>query len=144
MKKSFLGLSLLTLLSANAFATISEEALKFVPGGKVLSEKVDEVKIQVPNGGVVEVEFDRSGKLDEASGDSVDNDIFVPSNGILSLKEAVAALKKEGKVAVGDWSIDNSMIKGWYYKFEGFEQGKKMDYTLDAKTGKLLDAKLDD
>lgn len=143
MKKSLFAVSLLSLITNNAFATISDDALKYVPGGKVLSQKADEVKVQSPNGSVVEVEF-KSGKFDEASGNAVDQDIFVPETGMLSLKDAVAALKKEGKVAVGEWSIDNNIIKGWHYEFEGFEQGKKMDYVVDAKTGKLLNAEIDD
>lgn len=144
MKKSLLALSIMALISAPAFATTTEDALRLVPGGKLLSEKPDEIKIQTPNGGVVEVEFNRNGKLDEASGNSVELDLFIPENGLLSLKDAVIALKKEGKIAVGDWSIDNNMISGWYYEFEGFESGKKMDYTLDAKTGKLVNAEIDD
>ena len=145
MKKSFLFcLSSSLLLSTTAFAAISDDALKLVPGSKVLTQKADEVKVQAPNGGVIEVEFDRSGKLDEASGKLVDSDILVPENGMLTLKDAVAALKKEGKTAVGEWSLDNNLISGWRYEFEGFEQGKKMDYKLDAKTGKLLEAKIDD
>lgn len=145
MNKSLLSLSLLLVLSSPAMASaLSDEALSYIPGGKVVAEKKDEVKVQGPNGSIIEVEFNRSGKFDEASGDSVDQDVFVPGNGILSLKEAVTALKKEGKSAVGEWSIDNSMIRGWYYEFEGFEAGNKMDYTLDAKTGKLLSVEIDD
>lgn len=145
MNKSLLSLSLLLVLSSTAMASaISDEALKYIPGGKVVSEKADEVKVQGPNGTIIEIEFNRSGKFDEASGDSVEQDVFVPGNDILSLKEAVAALKKEGKSAVGEWSIDNSMIRGWYYEFEGFEEGKKMDYTIDGKSGKLLSVEIDD
>ena len=143
MKKSLFAFTIVSLLSTQAFATITDDALKYVPGGKIVAQKIDEVKVQTPNGTVVEVEF-TSGKLDEASGNAVDQDIFVPEDGMMSLKDAVAALKKEGKVAVGEWSIDNNLIKGWHYEFEGFEQGKKMDYEVDAKTGKLLSAEIDD
>lgn len=143
--KKLLGItSLVLVISGSAFAKISDDALKFVPGGKIVQEKAEEVKVQTPAGSVVEVEFDRGGKFEEASGDSVDNDIFVPGNGILSLKDAVAALKKDGKSPVGEWSLDDSVLKGWHYEFEGFENGKKMDYVVDAKTGKLTDSKADD
>lgn len=145
MKTSILIFSLFMTLSTTAFASaITDEALRYVPGGKVLSEQIDEVKVQTPMGGVIEVEFNRSGKFDEASGDSVEQDVFAPENGLLSLKDALAALKNAGKTAVGEWSIDHSLLAGWYYKFEGFEAGKKMDYTLDAKTGKLVKTEIDD
>ena len=144
MKKSLLAiLTITTLTTSGAFAGMAEDALKLVPGGKVVAEKAEEVKVQVPNGGIVEVEF-QAGKFEEASGDSVEHDIFIPGQGLLSLKDAVEAMKKAGKTPVGEWSLDNSFLKGWHYEFEGHENGKKMDYIVDAKSGKLLDAKVDD
>ena len=144
MRKNFLGLlSVAVLLNGNVFAGIASDAVKYVPGGKVVQEKAEEVKIQTPAGTIVEVEFDRAGKFEEASGDSVENDVFVPGEGLLSLKDAVDSLKKAGKTPVGDWSLDSSLIRGWHYEFEGFENGKKMDYVLDAKTGKLISSEID-
>ena len=145
--KSFthLALGLCFLTSAGAMAaTMSEKALKYVPGGKVIQEKKDEVKVQTPNGSIVEIEFKRNGDLEEASGDTVDKDIFVPGEGLLSLKDAYAAMTKAGKAPVGDWSLDKSMMKGWHYEFEGAENGKNMDYVVDAKTGKIVDSQEDD
>lgn len=143
MKKKILALLTITMISGGAFAKISDDALKFVPGGKIIQEKKDEVKVETPAGSVVEVEFDRKGKFEEASGDSIMNDLFVPGDGLMALKDAVAMTQKQGKTLTGEWSLDKSMMKGWYYKFEGSENGKKMDYLVDAKTGKILESKVD-
>ncbi|MCM2348720.1 MAG: hypothetical protein NDI69_01785 [Bacteriovoracaceae bacterium] len=123
---------------------LSQKGVEYVPKGMVVENKTDEVKIKTANGGIVEVEFTRDGELDEASGDSVIHDEFVPGQGLLSLKEAVQQLQENGKNPSGDWSLKNSFIKGWHYEFEGIEAGKSMDYVLDAKTGKLLESKRDD
>jgi uncharacterized membrane protein YkoI len=144
--KSFthLALSFIVLSSTGAMAaTMQENALKYVPGGKIVQEKKNEIKVQTPNGTIVEIEFKRNGNLEEASGDTVDKDIFVPGEGLLSLKDAYAAMTKAGKQPVGDWSLDDSMLKGWHYEFEGLEDGKNMDYVVDAKTGKILESKVD-
>lgn len=122
----------------------TEAALKLVPGGKVVQEKSKEVKVETTNGSIVEVEFKRDGTFEEASGDNLEKDNFVPGKGLISLQETVASLKKAGKSPVGDWSLEDSMLKGWHYEFEGFENGKNMDYLVDAKTGKLLESKIDD
>jgi uncharacterized membrane protein YkoI len=145
--KSFthLALGFLVFTSATSIAaTMQENALKYVPGGKIIQEKKNEIKVQTPDGSIVEVEFKRNGNLEEASGDTVEKDIFVPGEGLLSLKDAYAAMTKAGKKPVGDWSLDESMIKGWHYEFEGVENGKNMDYVVDAKTGKIVDSKVDD
>lgn len=144
MKKNntFMIFALLTA-SLSSYAGLSDEALKLIPGGKVVAEKKEEVKIQTPEGSIVEVEYER-GKFEEASGDNAEKDVLVPGEGLLSLKDAVASLKKSGKTPVGDWSLDKSFIKGWHYEFEGFENNQKMDYIVDAKTGKLLESKIDD
>lgn len=130
-------------LSALA-ATQGESALKMVPGGKVLQEKEKEVRIQTTNGSIVELEFKRNGDFEEASGHAVDKDNFVPGQNLMSLKDAVASVKKTGKTPVGNWSLEESMMKGWHYEFEGMENGKSMDYVVDAKTGKLKESRVDD
>lgn len=140
-----LTVCLSVLLSTPLLARdVSQKGLEYVPKGTVVEHKDDEVKMKTVNGGIVEVEFTRDGELDEASGDSVVHDEFVPGQGLLPLKEAVQHLQKNGKTPSGDWSLENSFIKGWHYEFEGIEAGKSMDYVLDAKTGKLLESKIDD
>lgn len=142
------GLSYLALgffiLNSNGLiaATMQEKVQKYVPQGKIIQEKNDEVKVQTPNGTIVEIEFKRNGNLEEASGDNVEKDVFIPGEGLLSLKDAHAAMTKAGKTAQGDWSLDDSMLKGWHYEFEGVENGKNMEYTVDAKTGKI-DSRID-
>ena len=143
MKKLSLGLFILITAGAMA-ATMQENALKYVPAGKIVQEEKNEFKVETPNGTIVEIELKSNGEFDEASGDSVDKDIFVPGEGLLSLSDTVAVVTKSGKKLTGDWSLDKSWFKGWHYEFEGIENGKKMDYVVDAKTGKILEQKLDD
>lgn len=137
---SFLAIST-QALAANA--TPRENALKYVKEGKVVHEKENDFKIQTKSGSIVEVEFKNDGTLEEASGKALDQDIFEPGNGMISLKDAKDALKKAGKAPVGEWSFENSLTKGWNYEFEGFESGNKMDYVVDAKSGKLLESRID-
>lgn len=119
------------------------QALSFVPGGKVLQEKYDEVKIQTAKGSIIEVEFTRSGKFDEASGNNAAEDAFKAPNGLVSLETAVKGLKDAKKQPTAEWSLDSSIVKGWIYEFEGYENGQEMEYYVDAKTGKFLKASVD-
>lgn len=122
-------------------AVSQDQALKYVPGAKVLRDDGYEFKLQTPKGTVVEVELNRDGSLDEASGKSIAaGDVFIPGEGRISLADALSALKKEGKVPRGEWSFEKSMLKGWVYEVEGMEDGKEMEYKIDAKTGKLVKA----
>ena len=136
----------LLVLSLPTFAAakLSDSALKMVPGGKVVHEKDNEVKVETEGGSVVEVEFKHNGDFEEASGHSVDKDKFVPGMSLMPLSEVVAAVKKAGKNPVGDWKLEDSMLKGWNYEFEGMEKGKSMEYMVDAKTGKIKESKIDD
>lgn len=142
----YLLISALFVMSAQVFSatgSIKENALKYVKEGKVVHEKANEVKVQTKAGTVVEVEFKNDGTLEEASGKALDQDVFEPGNGMISLKDARDSLKKAGKTPVGEWSFENSLTKGWNYEFEGFEDGKKMDYIVDAKNGKLIESRID-
>lgn len=136
---------LVSLLAATAEASnLTDKALGYIPEGKVVQEKAKEVKIQTPQGTIVEVEFMEDGTFEEASGDIAERDIFIPGQGLITLQKAHDAMKKTGKTITGDWSLEKSFLKGWYYEFEGFENGRSMDYSIDAKTGKLLEAQVDD
>lgn len=134
----------LTFSSALMAQTIGEKALAFIPGGKILQETRKEVKVLTPNSTVVEVEFKRDGSFDEASGDVIEKDIFVPDQGLLSLADAVAEFKKSGDTPTGDWSLDHGLVHGWHYEFDGYKNGQQMEYTVDAATGKILDSRVDD
>lgn len=135
----FIGvLTVLSLLSGVVLASHGEKALKYVPGGTVVSEKKDEFKIKTANGKIVEVELDRNGKLDEASGYSIE-DQFVPGGDLKPLNEVVAMLQKEGKNLTGEWSFDRSTTRGWYYEFDGQdEKGRDLEVKVDAKTGNII------
>lgn len=141
MKTVFFMLGIATVLNVHAANT---QALKYIPGGEIVQEKAKEVKVKTPQGTIVEIEFNRDGTFEEASGKNIEKDAFVPEDGLISLSEAISTLKKEGKAPAGDWELEKSFIRGWHYKFEGYEKNQKYDYVVDAKTGKLLESKLDD
>lgn len=140
----FVFATLLFVFSSGAFAVNVKEAIKFVPGGEVVQEKLKEVKVKTPQGSIVEIEFDSGGKFEEASGENIDKDIFQPGNDLFSLQTVVESLKGQGKNPIGDWSLENNFLRGWHYEFEGFEKGQKFEYIVDAKTGKLIESKLED
>lgn len=134
------------VLSANAFALdakLKEAALKMVPNGTVVSESHDEVKIKGANG-IIEVEFEKDGDFEEASGKNALLDEFVPGDKSLPLKEVVEKLTKEGITLTGEWSYEHSLLKGWYYELDGVQGGVNKEFTVDAKTGKILKAEIDD
>ena len=136
---------MLVLMSSSLYAgPLADKALSYVPGGVVVHEKSDEVKIRTVNGTIVEIEFDYAGNFDEASGDNVELDQLTPQDGAMTLEAAVAAMKALGKNPVGDWSLEQSVLKGLHYEFEGFENGVKFDYELDAKNGSLISSHIDD
>lgn len=144
MKSSIALIAILSLGTSVATAkTPSEQALQFVPKGKIVQEKPDEVKIQTTSGSIVEVEFANNGDFEEASGNSVEQDIFVPPNGLVTLSQAAQAVKSANKPISGKWSLDRSLMNGWHYEFEGYENGNEMEYTVDAKTGKYVSTKVD-
>ena len=135
------GLAIISLgISASAGSDIKlkETAVKMVPGAKLVVEDGHEFKFQTAKGTIVEVELHRDGSIDEASGDVALNDIFHPGRGLLTLTDAINALKKAGKSPVGDWSFEKSMLHGWIYEFDGIENGKEMEYAIDATNGKLV------
>jgi uncharacterized membrane protein YkoI len=136
-----LSFSLSACASAEAF---HKEAEQLIPAGKIVKVKSDEKKIQTPAGTIVEIEYSMTGEFKEASGDAaLGGDVLEPAGGLLSLKAATEAMKTAGKNISGDWSLEKSFVHGWVYEFEGFENNVKMDYLLDAKTGKILKAEID-
>lgn len=143
MKTLTIITSLALSMSAYAAPKITDEAMKMVPNSKVLLEEKDEVKLQTADGGTIEIEFDRKGAFEEASGKNVDKDTFNAPNGLMSLKDAVAAAKKAGKTPVGKWSLEKGLLTGWTYEFKGVENNKEMEYMIDAKTGELKKSKTD-
>ena len=93
----------------------------------------------------MEIEYTMTGEFKEASGDAVlAGDVLEIGGGLLSLKAATDVMKNAGKTISGDWSLEKSFVHGWVYEFEGFENNAKMDYLVDAKTGKLIKAQIDD
>lgn len=142
----FKSLILVFIFGSASFAvakSLDQQAQQFIPKGKLVQQEKDEVKMQTEKGSIVEVEFEANGDFEEASGNSVENDVFNPPHGLVSLANAVASAKKAGKTLSGKWSLDKSMINGWHYEFEGYENGNEMEYIVDAKTGSYVSGKID-
>lgn len=142
--QSFILGTFILILASGVRADTTHLALKFVPGATVVQEKDKEIKLRTTAGTLVEIEFDAAGNFEEASGDNVERDIFIPDQKLLSLEVAASKLKSEGKSPVGEWSLEHIFLKGWHYEFEGYENGQKYNYVVDAKNGKLANKKLDD
>lgn len=129
-------------LMAAESSSIQVKALEFTKTAKkVIQEKNNQVKLLTGNGTILEVNFKNDGTLEDASGKTSNADSFFPGEGLISLEDANSRLKKLGKEPVGEWSLEASATKGWYYDFEGYEANQKMDYLIDAKSGKLLEAR---
>lgn len=144
MNKFFLSAFLLAF-SAQTFAQdLKASALKYVPGGSVVELKKDEVKVKTPTGSLVEIEFNRSGELDEASGDAIESDVFIPGNNLKTLSEISKTLKDQGYQLSGDWSYESSFMNPWHYEVDAFKDGQSFDVEVDAKTGKVTKSKIDD
>lgn len=144
MNKFFLSAFLL-VFSAQSFAQdLKASALKYVPGGAVVELKKDEVKVKTPAGSLVEIEFNRNGELDEASGDAIESDVFIPGNDYKNLSEISKTLKDQGYQLSGDWSYESSFMKPWHYEVDAFKDGQSYEVEIDAKTGKILKSKIDD
>lgn len=111
----------------------------YVPEGTLVKENEKELKVKTVRGTTIEIEMASDGSFKEASGDAaVTGDIFIPGMNLLSLKEASGALVKLGKMPSGEWNLEKGFFSDWTYEFEGKDNGRKMEYKLDAKTGQLL------
>jgi hypothetical protein len=144
MNKFFLSTFLL-VFSAQSFAQdLKASSLKYVPGGSVVELKKDEVKVKAPAGSVIEIEFNRNGELDEASGDAIESDIFIPGNGYKNLSEISKTLKDQGYQFSGDWSFESSFMKSWHYEVDAIKEGQTYEVEIDAKTGKITKSKIED
>lgn len=141
--KKFISISALISLqifhSTTAWSVEKFDFKKYVPDGTLVREKNDEFKVKTTAGTVVEIETSQDGSLDEASGNSAKSgDVFFPGMGLLSLKEATDVLEKLGKKPEGEWSLEKGFLSGWVYEIEGKDNGRNMEYKVDAKTGQLL------
>lgn len=134
-----LGLSLPALAEKVSEGKMKESLTKLVPESKVVKQDGDEFEVSTAKQTIVEVEFNRDGTVEEASGDAaVAGDVFTPGNNMITLQQAVDSLKKAGKTPKGDWSYKKSFTNGWVYEFEGVENGKDMEYAVSAKDGKIV------
>lgn len=131
--------SLEILSPSKSWSSQTVDFKKFIPEGSLVKEKNDEIKVKTSGGTIIEIEISGDGLFKEVSGDAATSgDIFIPGMSLLSLKEATDALQKMGKTPSGEWSLEKGFLSGWTYEFGGNDNGRKMEYKLDAKTGQLL------
>lgn len=132
-------MSLLLMLSSLVFAATPES---WVPGGQVVQRDHDEVQVRTAAGSVVELDLDRAGEVEEASGHAATRgDVLQPGGGLLSLEEAVAAAGIDGPIV--EWSLDHEW-NGWLYEFEAVENGQEVEIKLDARDGALVSRIVDE
>lgn len=139
----YVSLAVLVFTSFAHASGFDKEALALVPGGKILSTEENEFVVQTKNNSLVEVEFNNDGSLDEASGKKARQDVFVPKDGLLSLAAATEAMSKAGKSIDGEWSLEKGFMKDWEYEFEGVEAEKRVEYSMNAKTGEITKTEFD-
>lgn len=120
-----------------------DKVVNYVSGAKVVEAHGDEYALQTPKGTKVEVELNRDGSIDEASGKAaVSGDVFTPSaiegKEMISLEKATESLKRSGKMPTGEWQFEKSWRHGYVYEFEGKEDGKDHEYSVRATDGKIV------
>lgn len=142
--KKFVLVAVLGLTTSVFANDLADKALTYVPNGKVQSTEKDEVKVKTANGTIVEIEFTSSGEFEEASGDVIESDIFVPGDKLKTLAEIATLLKDQGYKLKGDWSYDKGMVDPWHYEVEAIQDGKEVDVKIDAKTGGVFKVEIDD
>lgn len=135
--KNAIAISVMLATSSVAFS-------QSVPSGELVKDKKDEKHFKTKAGTIVEVEYDRKGVFEEASGDmALNGDEFTAHEGHLSLKEITENLKKAGKNLTGEWKYQHSLLNGWVYELEGMTDGKEVDFYVSAKDGKIIKEKID-
>jgi len=135
--KSLLGLTILTL-SLSSIAAKNADPLQFVPGGQVVQVKLGEYLVKTPNGTNVELEFTSIGNLDEAEGDFIEKDVFIPGPGLKTLKEIETLVKGLGYTPTGDWSFDTQILGRKIYEVDAMKDNLKWELTIDATDGSII------
>ena len=120
------------------------EITRFVPQGKIVAKKKDEVKVQTKNGTYVVLEFNKDGSLEEASGDQIKRDVFTPSQGSLELKDILNILEKRNVLLAGEWSYEVGFFGNAIYQVDTFRNNQEVELSLDAKTGEVRYEEIDD
>lgn len=120
----------------------------YVPGGVIVVDSKTEKKVKSAENTLVEIFLDTDGKLERASGGSIEKELFTPGDGMLDLSAAVAAAKKLDKDIKGQWAFEKDKKGNWVYELEGKikEEGieKEIELTIDAKTGRLVNEEMDE
>lgn len=75
--------------------------------------------IKTGAGTKIGIEFERSGKFQEAKGNNLNRgDELEPGDGLISLSTAAQSLAKKGIIPQGHWVLDRDPKHGWVYEFE--------------------------
>lgn len=128
-----------TLNLGGAVEKLDTEALAMVPKGKVLDQSFREVTVKTESGTKVKLEFERQGKLQEASGLNLNRgDEFEPGSGLISLSTAAQSASKSGHQVKGGWNLEKDPQYGWVYELAEEETDRKLIHLVNAKNGKVV------
>lgn len=122
---------LVMLFSHSAFSLTPDLALSMVPRGKLMDQSGRDFIIKTGAGTKIGIEFERSGKFQEAKGNNLNRgDELEPGDGLISLSTAAQSLAKKGIVPQGHWVLDFDAKHGWVYEFE--------NTLINAKNGDVI------
>jgi hypothetical protein len=122
---------LVMLFSHSAFSLTPDLALSMVPRGKFEEQNGRDFTIKTGAGTKIGIEFERSGKFQEAQGNNLNRgDELEPGDGLISLSTAAQTLVKKGITPQGHWVLDKDEKHGWVYEFE--------NTLINAKNGELI------
>lgn len=123
---------------------VIQNTTPYVPGGVIVVDTPTQKKVKSAENTLVEIFLDSKGGLEKASGGLIEKDEFDPGQGMLNLKAAVAAAKKEGKEISGQWAFEKNERGNWIYEFEGKHEGKEVEILLNPRTGRVMSEETDD
>lgn len=132
---------LASLISLKTMASLNteSEALTMVPKGKIISNQLREYTLKTTSGTKIKLEFELSGKFQEASGINLNKgDEFEPGHGLLSLSTVAKKLVKRGRKVKGDWNLEKDPLYGWIYEIAVDNDGETIFDLIEAKNGSFF------
>ncbi|HXH76144.1 MAG TPA: PepSY domain-containing protein [Bacteriovoracaceae bacterium] len=144
MNLKYLLIILFTLLFQSSFGAapkVESKALTMVPKGRIVLINFREVTLKTESGTKVELEFERQGTLQEASGLNLNRgDEFEPGQGLMSLSSVAQKVTKAGHPIKGEWKLEKDDQYGWVYELAEDKDDQKVYHIVNAKTGKLINS----
>ena len=136
----YIVILVLVLIPLFGIGKATEEIVKgMVPHGVVAQKTGDDYVVKTKSGTKVMIEFDRSGKLDEASGLNLDRgDIFEPGDGLMTLGSVAQMIKKMTPFTPSLWKLEKDSQIGWFYELTSVTEDEPVSFLINAKTAKLI------